>query len=326
MKKTISIKFVDFWDGFNCSDNYFLDVLKSRYAVELSEHPQYLIYSVFGFEHLKYDCIRIFFTGECSTPNFNECDYAIAFDRLSFGDRYIRIPLYNILHYKPEYDALLNRKPFTLDNLKEKEGFCSFVVSNCFADDVRSVFFDKLSEYKQVSSGGRYKNNIGGAVADKKEFQSRFKFAIAFENSSYDGYCTEKIMEAFAAGCIPIYCGDPNVASDFNPDSFINSHDFDSFDEVIEKVKAIDNDDDLYLKMRNASPILADTTDNGIIDFLSHIIDQQYDTARRRPQSQTAKSEASFKLRHAFFEKTIYRYYCKVRNQFTRLKKGALFS
>ena len=62
-----------------------------------SEDPDYIIYSGFGNDHLKYDCIRIFFTGECITPDFNECDYAIGFDRLTFGDRYARIPLYNIL-------------------------------------------------------------------------------------------------------------------------------------------------------------------------------------------------------------------------------------
>ena len=60
----------------------------------LSNNPDYLFYSGFGYEHLKYNCIRIFFTGECITPDFNECDYAIGFDRLDFGDRYLRFPLF----------------------------------------------------------------------------------------------------------------------------------------------------------------------------------------------------------------------------------------
>ena len=324
--REIKLKFVDFFSGFNKQDNEFLDVLNERFEVVQCDDPDYIIYSGFGYDHLRYDCIRIFFTGECITPNFNECDYAIAFDRLSFGDRYLRVPLYNIFQYKPEFDALLSRPDFTIEDLKTKKGFCSFVVSNCFADDMRAVFFDKLSAYKKVSSGGRYRNNIGGAVADKKAFQAEHKFAIAFENTSYDGYCTEKLMEAFAAGTIPIYWGDPRVAEDFNPESFINAHDYNNYDEVVERVKQVDNDDALYLKMRNANPLFKDNTENGLSDFLYHIMDQDYDKARRRPVSIPAKAEEAFKLRHDFFEKRIYRYYRKVCNQIRRLRTGTLLT
>ena len=248
--KKIKIKFVDFYDGFNKESNDFIDTLKQRYEVEISDKPDYIIYSVFGYEHLKYNCIRIFFTGECQTPDFNECDYAIGFDRMSFGDRYIRIPLYNLFEYKQRYQSLLNRKAITINEIKGRE-FCSFVVSNCFAYDVRATFYDKLSLYKPIASGGRYKNNIGGAIKDKQTFLSKYKFNIAFENCSYDGYATEKIVDAFAAGVVPIYYGDPRITSDFNPKTFINVHDYPSWNAVIERIKQIDEDDDLFLSMLN---------------------------------------------------------------------------
>lgn len=325
-KRTIKILFVDFWDGFNKHDNEFLTVLKEKYEVKLSDNPDYLFYSGFGFQHLKYNCIRIFYTGECITPNFNECDYAISFDRVIFGDRFIRIPLYNLFQYKSEFLGLFNRLKFTKQDLEQKEGFCSFVVSNCFADDVRAIFFDKLSTYKKISSGGRFRNNIGGAVADKKAFQSKHKFAIAFENTSYDGYCTEKLMEAFAAGTIPIYWGDPNVVKDFNPEAFINAHDYASFDEVVERVKEVDQDDNLYLKIRNASPLLGVPTDNGLADFLCHIIDQDYEKAFRRPNSISSRSEEYFKLRHEFFETKMYKPFKKVCNQIKRIRTGTFIT
>lgn len=325
-RKKIKIKFVDFWNGFEQQSNDFLEALKKNYEVDISDNPDYLFYSGFGFDHLKYNCIRIFFTGECITPNFNECDYAIAFDRISFGDRYLRLPLYNIFQYKKEYDSLLSRPSFAKENLEKKSGFCSFVVSNCFADDVRAIFFDKLSQYKKVSSGGRFRNNIGGAVADKNVFQGDHKFAIAFENTSYDGYCTEKLMEAFAAGCVPIYYGDTNVAKDFNPKSFINAHDYASIDEVVERVKQIDQDDELYLLIRNESPLVGDNTNNGLEQFLCHIVDQEYKFALRRPFSIPAKNGEAFKLRHEFFESKIYRWYNKTCNQIQRLKTGTMLS
>ena len=328
MKKHIKIKFVDVWKNFGQGKqpNDFLDILQRFYDVEISDNPQYLFYSIFGNEHLKYNCVRIFFTGECITPNFNECDYAIAFDRLTFGDRYLRVPLYNLFQYKSEYDSLLNRTSLAKTDLDTYKGFCSFVVSNCFANDMRAIFYDKLSAYKKVSSGGRFRNNIGGAVVDKKAFLAEHKFTIAFENTSYDGYCTEKIMEAFAAGVVPIYWGDPNVAKDFNPESFINVHDFSSFDEVVECVRKIDNDDDLYLKMRNANPLLKETTDNGLAVFLCNIINQDYDKSFRRPESVTATMDAEAKLRHDFFEKHIYKYYRKLLNQIVRYNTGTLLT
>lgn len=52
-------------------------------------------------------------------------------------------------------------------------------------------------------------------------FMRRAKFGLAFENESYPGYCTEKLLQARAAGCVPIYWGDPEVTMDFNKDAFL---------------------------------------------------------------------------------------------------------
>lgn len=325
MKPTIKLKFVDFYSGFNKQDNEFLDVLKERYKVVQCDDPDYIIYSGFGYEHLHYDCIRIFFTGECQTPDFNECDYAIGFDRLQFGDRYARIPLYNIFQYKSEYKSLLNRKPFTKEDIVGRD-FCSFVVSNCFAQDKRAIFFDQLSQYKKVASGGRYKNNIGGSVRDKKAFLGQYKFNIAFENCSHDGYATEKIMEAFAAGVVPIYYGDPRIAEDFNPKAFVNAHDFPSFEAMIERIKEIDADDELYLKMLNEPIIQPDADVAELKDFLLPIFERPLSEAKRRSHSQPAKGMEAMKLRHEFYETKIYKYYKKVCNQITRLKTGTALS
>ena len=76
-KKKIKINFVDFYNGFDKDNNQFLDILKDRYEVIISDEPDYIIYSCFGYDHLSYNCVRIFYTGECYTPDFNECDYAI---------------------------------------------------------------------------------------------------------------------------------------------------------------------------------------------------------------------------------------------------------
>ena len=48
----------------------------------------------------------------------------------------------------------------------------------------RESIYHAISEYKMVSSGGRWRNNVGGPVDDKIAFQSSCKFALAIENSS----------------------------------------------------------------------------------------------------------------------------------------------
>ncbi len=52
------------------------------------------------------------------------------------------------------------------------------------------------------------------------------------ENSVQDGYVTEKIMEAFASGSIPIYYGAKEVLLDFNFEAFIFCESDDSLDDL----------------------------------------------------------------------------------------------
>ena len=321
--KSIKIKFVDFYKGFNTQDNEFLTVLRKKYDVVFSDDPDYLFYSCFGHEHLSYDCIRIFYTGECVTPDFNVCDYAIGFDRLSFADRYLRAPLYGLFQYKEAYQELLNPSPFLESDLKAKTGFCSFVYSNCFAAKERVLFFEKLSQYKAVSSGGRYRNNVGGPVKDKRAFQAKHKFAIAFENTSYNGYVTEKLMEAFTARTIPIYFGAPDVTLDFNEAAFIRCSDDQDFDEAVQRVIELDQNDELYLQMIN-TPAIQKGAAESMDDFLYHIVDQDISAAKRRPTSVTALERQTLVKRHLFFEQRIYPVYAKIKSGFGRLRKGAL--
>lgn len=284
MKKHIRIKFVDFWDDFIPENNLFYQILAERYDVELSDEPEYLFYSVFGEEYLRYDCIKIFYTGENQCPDFNLCDYALGFEHLTLGDRYFRLPICYLNRYQKDFRLMQEKH---LKPIPEKTGFCSFVYSNDRASEVREKFFNQLSDYKTISSGGRYKNNIGGPVADKLIFEQGHKFSFSFENSSYPGYCTEKLIQSFAAQTIPIYWGDPTVSETFNEEAFINCNKYNSWSEVVEEIKRIDNDPERYACML-ATPALKEPERDGIeaklehlAAFLYHIIEQPSDKAIR---------------------------------------------
>ena len=70
MKRKIKIDFVDFWPGFIKTDNYFYNLLKEEFDVEITSNPDYLFFSVFGNSSQFYNCTKIFFTGEDRVPHF----------------------------------------------------------------------------------------------------------------------------------------------------------------------------------------------------------------------------------------------------------------
>ncbi len=128
-----------------------------------------------------------------------------------------------------------------------------------------------------------------GSSDAKYEFEKKHKFSIAFENSSHPGYVTEKLVNAFAAQTIPIYWGDPEISKTFNTKSFINVHDYNSLDDVIAKIKEIDNDDSLYIKMMSTPALIdknyAKKSKDELEKFITGIIDQPYEKAFRRSRS-----------------------------------------
>lgn len=270
MKKRIDIKIVDWWCSFdkkNFKNNSLIHILRKhlgyKFKFNFSNNPKYLLYNSFDDSHLDYDkdCVRIFYTGENIHTDWNLADYGIDYDLLDFDERHLCFPLY-FLYISDLKNAV---KTHLLSNDK-REKFCSFMVSNGSADKIRDKFFEKLCKYKKVDSGGRWKNNIGGAfIENKNAWLKNYKFNLCFENSSQKGYVTEKIIQAFAAGCVPIYWGDGSLCDEkyakfrpvFNPKAFINVHNFDSIESAIKEIERIDNDDSAFEAMRK-EPIFSD--------------------------------------------------------------------
>jgi hypothetical protein len=258
-RRTIKLGFSDFWAGFRYDDNHMYHLLGKYYDVVLDDEPDYLIYSGFGRRFLTYDCTRIFWTGECTPPDFSECDYAFTHEYLDHP-RHYRLPLYGTYHdardpmdpYSPQ--RLIEPKPPVEALLAQKTKFCCALISNARAPE-RLRFMEKLSKYKKVDSGGKVANNIGHVVPHtvngkngKLEFIKDYKFVLAFENQSHPGYTTEKIYEPMTVHSIPLYWGDPCVGRDFNIRSFVNCSD-DRWDAAIERIIAIDSSEDEYRAM-----------------------------------------------------------------------------
>jgi hypothetical protein len=248
MKKKIKIEFCDWWSGFDKTNNYFYNLLKEEFDVIITDNPDYLFFSVFGSKHLQYKCKKIFYTGENVAPPLHYCDYSFSFDYIDDNRNY-RLPHY--LLYDGYYEL---QRPKIINESLANRKFCNFIVSNGACQE-RNQFYNELSKYKKVDSGGRFANNIGYAVDNKVKFQSEYKFSIAFENNAYrpqfPGYTTEKIMEPMTVNSVPIYWGNPEIGKEFNTKSFINVYDFNSINDVINYIEYLDNNDKKYLELLN---------------------------------------------------------------------------
>jgi hypothetical protein len=276
--KKIKINFVDFWPGFNKTNNYFFHLLSLKYEVLIDEKdPDILFFSV-DFQknrerdrYLNHRSKKIFYTGENIRPNFffpgsveqnnysiGKCDFAFTFDFFNHPEHY-RLPLWALYidwfkkggYENPKFliDPNKIRANEFIDKPKDK--FCCIMINN--PETKRMKVFEKLSKYKKVDGYGRVFNRWSDGEYEKYKTISQYKFSICFENSisPLGGYYTEKLLHAKTAGNIPLYWADKRVENDFNKNSFINLHDFQSMDDFIEYIVDIDKSEEKYKKIFN---------------------------------------------------------------------------
>lgn len=275
-KKTLTVKLINN-AGSKTVRGIINDILKERYNVKISDKNYDMVFDTgycengacLNVDSEKPEIIKIFYTLEADKRDINKYDLNIGFEHVN-DSRYFRLPFYYMGKYSPKINAGYDRAKDLGQCNPYKPYFACFLVSNSGGgngrDDspfdgctARNSIFHKLSSYKRVESGGAYLNNIGKKI-DKNEmmsWMSNCKFVIAYENqSSFDGYITEKPFQAYFAGAIPIYYGNKIAAQDLNLKAIIYANDFKNEDELLEYVKKVDLDDGLYCDMWNQNIIV----------------------------------------------------------------------
>lgn len=104
---------------------HYLRFVQDDYEITFTKDcgADYVFHSVDDLDVLKYKGVRIFVTGENISPNFQISDYALGFDQLNFGDRYIWLPL--IKNYTAAYDNLKAERPQWLTRSHRKKTFAA---------------------------------------------------------------------------------------------------------------------------------------------------------------------------------------------------------
>jgi hypothetical protein len=126
--------------------------------------------------------------------------------------------------------------------MSQKTKFCAMVAGN--PEGLRVNLFNSISEYKRVDGYG----NMFNRPLRKSKFDllKDYKFSLCPENSIYDGYVTEKLIDAYAGGTVPIYSGDVSVYRDFNETAFLNYQDDNRMDWLLKDISEIDKKEYLY--------------------------------------------------------------------------------
>ena len=207
------------------------------------------------------------------TYYYGRCDFALTHEIME-DSRHYRFPywLYHIDWFdKGNYGGEPNLL-IPLDQIGNNEyyntpktKFCAHIVSNPV--EKRREIHKKLSEYKQVDG---YGNCFGSGVSmntfngvngpweeEKLSILKDYRFSICFEQKLRAGYHSEKLFHAKVAGTVPIYWGDKSVNDDFNKKCFINLVDYDSIDDLVEYVKYVDSNEDVYQSYAN-EPLFVD--------------------------------------------------------------------
>lgn len=265
----IKIGFMNFWQSIDHPEmveniqNLFINPLKrySKFTIDdyiynpVTEDCDLILYSVFDtpdkLKDVRLDRNPKFvcFSGEQRLDEYLlDGAYSLSFKLDSPTNVYY--PLWRI-----------SSQDFSRPVPIQKTKFCTFIVSNEKSSFRNEVFQYICDNYKKIDSCGRAFNNMDGLLLPQDlklavDFHKPYKFNLCFENAKSNPgeiYITEKIINAYKYGTVPVYWGSEDVVQFFNPKSFINCNGL-TPPEILEIMKFYDRNDDLYYQMLEQHP------------------------------------------------------------------------
>jgi len=249
----IAATYENFWPNFSArnASEYFPFSILSRLPIRVS--------SVFGKSDCLYDLI---FSGEeLRSLKYDGSTFLISREndtkplrsRWFLGTPYMdhpnafHLPLF--YYYWDRYE----KSGFLADQREaanDREFGISVLIQNHTSGDLVKRRLDlahELSHYFPVYGSENMREfapegskmiyqKIGKTLEDKLNFLSRYTHHLCMENTSAKGYLTEKLFDAFYAGTVPIYQGDPNFDEWMEREAVIVCDGL-TIDEVIQRIQ-----------------------------------------------------------------------------------------
>lgn len=266
-----------------------------------------------GIHEYNEDVKKIFISGEArpdyiSHLNCSNNIYALGYEHIEHKN-YLRFPTYVldafVLHneggmFSSPYEWMLDNNKNVEEILNNKKHFCSVVQASHNED--REKIFNLIESKHYIKSSGPWKGTVTGsdqllphkyhdysnkdymgridglAYRDKVKFFSDCMFNIAFQYTDTDYLTQEKIIHAYASNSIPLFYGNRYIEEEgFNPNSFINCHNYENFNHVFEYIEDLYNNKN-KLKQYFKEPFFIDNklpiyfNKEYILDFFTTVI------------------------------------------------------
>jgi hypothetical protein len=154
-------------------------------------------------------------------------------------------------HYPALLPMLPNIPPFSKKKLLTQITTCrtSDHPAELYTERLKAIrYFEKKHCKDFVFYGRGWDENsfrrYGGAVENKYETLKQFRFSLCYENiKKQPGYITEKIFDCFAAGCVPVYLGAPNITKYIPRNCFIDRSKFRNYEELSRYLRNMKEDE-----------------------------------------------------------------------------------
>lgn len=284
---SISVRFCDFWPGFDPHSNLFLSVISGsnsgRVNVVTSHHEKVdlEIVSVFcnkslprqamlkfgslASDSMKWDYLarsgrgfrleyktkarrRIWYTGENRRPPFGEFDATISFDPTDVVSNNVFFP-YWMYRLDWGFDLYEFEQSPRPESLMEGRAYINRNRKACSFSSLRETNRERiLKSVQKIFPVDVFGSAYRKPVTSKVSTSEDYAFQICTENDLYPNYVTEKLQESWICRNIPIWSGLDNE-SFFNREAFIDVT-FSSLESIQEKLMAISQDQIEYLQTR----------------------------------------------------------------------------
>lgn len=265
---TLRVGFHGFWRHFQPED-FFVGFLESSLqskikVVSSKKELDILVSSVFTTGQSdpvtqnegKAQPFRIWYSGEYVSPPLSGPDLTLSFFPESRNNLYLPLAFLSIdwnlkakKFMRPAREfrrAGVAPRPVELSTSRAerfdfRKRFACAVVGN--PEPKRMEALKELSRIGKVDVYGPAGNL--GPVRNKFQVARGYRFMVCFENQPAPGYITEKIIDAWSSGCIPIWWGNDRDEI-LNPQSFVNLADFGNIDSMLEAVELLNTSADRF--------------------------------------------------------------------------------
>ncbi len=209
---------------------------------------EYMANYTWGYR-LEYKTIaskRIWFTGENLRPPIGMFNATFSFDKSDEVLSNVFFPywLYRLDWGFGDNGFEIQVKP---DKLSHKRAEEHRPMTVCSFSSTREPTREKLKyAVENVLKLDSFGKSTGLVVDSKSSVSRKYGFQICPENDIYPNYVTEKLIEAWACGNIPIWSG-LDSDSIFNPDAYVNATGL-TVEEIQERISNISQEEAIYMR------------------------------------------------------------------------------